>query len=285
LKILPISAHTQQSLDHRIRDFREFLLRSPAEELQDICYTASVRRSHRQHRAAVAGRTREELAEALANLPDSSQARSNFEPPLIEQYLSGNDVDWGAYYSQGRCISLPIYRFDRERFWPEWLTAQLICTPLEPATVSEKAPVARYENKDGLSERLQRAEPGSRYPLLLDHVCSSISELLGLDSYQAPKPEDKFLDIGLNSLLIMELRARLQNGLPVSLPATLFFEYPTIEAFTRNLLAKISGGAQAKTSFNGRRNGNAAHLIDELEQLSDEEAEARIIEKFAALEG
>lgn len=283
LMILPLSAHTRGSLHQRIRDMREFLVRS-AEDVHDICYTASVRRSHHQHRAAVTGRTREDLVRALDQWLVRPEAAVDFDLPLAERYRRGDEVDWKACHPRGKCVSLPIYPFERERFWPEWLTVGEICTPLEPLAAPRTEPAADAAYDGGLSRPPRQTDSVSTYPLLLDFICASISELLESNCVQAPKPAHTFLGLGLNSLLLMELRTRLQSHLQLSLQVTLFFEYPTIEAFTRHLLTKINGDASAGLCEEGRPTGSAAGLIDEIECLSEEEAEARILKQFAALE-
>ncbi|MEM1290506.1 MAG: SDR family NAD(P)-dependent oxidoreductase [Cyanobacteria bacterium P01_H01_bin.162] len=64
--------------------------------------------------------------------------------------------------------------------------------------------------------------------LLDDHVCNQISQILGF----APEALDRqagFFDLGLDSLTAMELKNSLQASLGCSLPATVAFDYPTVE--------------------------------------------------------
>ena len=64
--------------------------------------------------------------------------------------------------------------------------------------------------------------------LLDDHVCNQISQILGF----APEALDRqagFFDLGLDSLTAMELKNSLQGSLGCSLPATVAFDYPTVE--------------------------------------------------------
>jgi acyl transferase domain-containing protein len=67
--VLPLSAKTPGALSTQARAYREALSAGSPEErstrLHDIAYTASVRRSHHEHRLAVVGRSREEMAAAL----------------------------------------------------------------------------------------------------------------------------------------------------------------------------------------------------------------------------
>jgi myxalamid-type polyketide synthase MxaE and MxaD len=66
--LLPLSAHTPEVLRALARGYREHLEQAPegnGRTLSDICYSASVRRSHHQHRLAVVGRSAEELTARL----------------------------------------------------------------------------------------------------------------------------------------------------------------------------------------------------------------------------
>jgi len=66
--LLPVSAHNSEALRCLSRAYQDFLTADgsePVEALQDICYTAGVRRSHHHHCLALVGRSKEELIERL----------------------------------------------------------------------------------------------------------------------------------------------------------------------------------------------------------------------------
>lgn len=65
--LFPLSARSPQALQALARAYQEVLTtHEVTPSLQDLCYTVSVRRSHHDHRLAVAGSSREELDEGLA---------------------------------------------------------------------------------------------------------------------------------------------------------------------------------------------------------------------------
>jgi acyl transferase domain-containing protein/SAM-dependent methyltransferase/NAD(P)-dependent dehydrogenase (short-subunit alcohol dehydrogenase family)/acyl carrier protein len=69
--LLPLSAKTHQSLADTVRKWQQYLLKEDNKEngsLYDICYTASLRRTHHEYRLAVAGNTKAELSEKLSDL-------------------------------------------------------------------------------------------------------------------------------------------------------------------------------------------------------------------------
>ncbi|MBO0856855.1 MAG: type I polyketide synthase [Chloracidobacterium sp.] len=64
--LLTLSAHQPEALAEMAKKYQTFLSREPApSSLRDICYTASVKRDHHNHRLACVGRTAREMAENL----------------------------------------------------------------------------------------------------------------------------------------------------------------------------------------------------------------------------
>ena len=62
--VLPISAHSAEALEAMARAYRD-VARDGRGDLADICYTASVRRTHHDHRLSVLGRSLSEIGEQL----------------------------------------------------------------------------------------------------------------------------------------------------------------------------------------------------------------------------
>jgi acyl transferase domain-containing protein len=64
--LLPLSAHSSEALQSLARAYRDFLaIPESRVSLHDLCYTASVRRSHHDYRLAVTGNSPAQLAEGL----------------------------------------------------------------------------------------------------------------------------------------------------------------------------------------------------------------------------
>src|SRR5690606_19365238 len=72
---------------------------------------------------------------------------------------------------------------------------------------------------------LQDALPDERHDLLVDYVRQGVIRVLRLEATQIPDSHSRLLDMGLDSLMALELRSFLNSGLklPESLPATLIF--------------------------------------------------------------
>ena len=90
-----------------------------------------------------------------------------------------------------------------------------------------------------LMEKLREAPSERRRDLLADHVRSQIANVLGLPSPAGIKSRQRLFDLGLDSLMALQVRNRLAHTLGCSLPATLVFDYPTVEALTGHLAQDV----------------------------------------------
>ena len=83
----------------------------------------------------------------------------------------------------------------------------------------------------GLRHRLHEAPAGERLRMLCDHVARETATVLGKGPQERANPRAGFLDLGMDSLMAVELRNRLQQNLgdDVELPVTLIFDCPTVE--------------------------------------------------------
>jgi acyl carrier protein len=80
-----------------------------------------------------------------------------------------------------------------------------------------------------------------RMTLVRAHVRSAVANVLGFDREHPIDPRQGFFKLGMTSLMAVELRRRLEHSLGRPLPPTLAFEYPTIDALARHLVADVLG--------------------------------------------
>jgi hypothetical protein len=88
--------------------------------------------------------------------------------------------------------------------------------------------------------------------------------------------------------MALELRAKLSGGLalPKSLPASLIFDYPTIEAiaaYLLHLIEKEKVGARSdstESAANEAETEAAEHTPSDVSDLSDAEIEALLMKKL-----
>jgi len=171
--------------------------------------------------------------------------------------------------------------------WPRFLRSigavgQPFFSELEGAAgaAAKAAPAARVD----LRQRLDEAPPNQRQKLVLSHVRDQALKVLGLDAAHAVDPRQPLNELGLDSLMAVELRNLLGTGLGLqrTLPATLVFDHPSIADLADYLGREVFGLEPAARPDPPRPGG--AGVLDSIEQLSEEEVD-RLLDQKAAKGG
>ncbi|SHN35289.1 type I polyketide synthase [Rhizobacter sp. OV335] len=128
-----------------------------------------------------------------------------------------------------------------------------------------------------LIDELKQATPQRRRERLLAFVAEHVARVVDAPSAQAIDPRQPLNELGLDSLMAVELRNRLGTGLGLarSLPATLVFDHPTLEALAAYLeeLAVPAAAAVAAVA-------KPVDAVGALDEMSDEEVEAMFAKKL-----
>nr|AAK19883.1 soraphen polyketide synthase A [Sorangium cellulosum] len=90
-----------------------------------------------------------------------------------------------------------------------------------------------------LTQRLASLPPTDRERMLLDLVRAEAAIVLGLASFESLDPRRPLQELGLDSLMAIELRNRLAAATGLRLQATLLFDHPTPAALATLLLGKL----------------------------------------------
>jgi acyl carrier protein len=91
-----------------------------------------------------------------------------------------------------------------------------------------------------MAQQLASMPDDERWHVLLGLAQQEIAAVFGLPAADALDAEVPLQDLGLDSLMAVELRNRLQSASGLKLPATLLFDYPTLRAITEYLLANVA---------------------------------------------
>lgn len=83
---------------------------------------------------------------------------------------------------------------------------------------------------------LQQAEPSQRLPLLLQQMTTITAKVLGYSPQQSLDPDLPLMDLGADSLMMVEARSQLASAYQVKLPASFFFNYPSLRKAADYLL-------------------------------------------------
>ncbi|MBV2124240.1 MAG: SDR family NAD(P)-dependent oxidoreductase [Candidatus Thiodiazotropha sp. (ex Ctena orbiculata)] len=122
-------------------------------------------------------------------------------------------------------------------------------------------PNAMYENLANDSEavgpslsleELELMSANERETTILEYLCSQVAKTLHFDSADQVEPDARFADLGLDSLVAVELKNSLEATFRFSLPSSLVFDYPSLPLLAKYLCSRLnpteSGVASADTS-------------------------------------
>jgi NADPH:quinone reductase-like Zn-dependent oxidoreductase/acyl carrier protein len=98
---------------------------------------------------------------------------------------------------------------------------------------------SRHGQQD-VAERLRNALPNQKLPIMIEVVCDILLEVFGFDAGRTIPTDQNLAMLGMDSLLAIQFSNRLKTSFNCSLPPTLTFEYPTIEAIAGYLLTAVT---------------------------------------------
>jgi myxalamid-type polyketide synthase MxaE and MxaD len=124
-----------------------------------------------------------------------------------------------------------------------------------------------------LPRRYAEASPVRRRDLVRDHVLEAVARILGLDA-RSIDPGQGLFEMGMDSLMSVELKGRLEKAVGRALPSTLTFNYPNPAALADYLVREVleptvTSTAEAATPPSVLPEGPA-------DELSEEELAARL---------
>jgi NADPH:quinone reductase-like Zn-dependent oxidoreductase/acyl carrier protein len=127
-----------------------------------------------------------------------------------------------------------------------------------------------------VASRIKALPAGQRRDALMRHLSERALHVLDLDTTMAVDPRAPLKDIGLDSLMAVELRNALTRSIGQPLPATLLFDYPTLDALTDHLMRSL-GLESPPAACDSSPAKSAEREKTELAALSDEDAEALLL--------
>jgi acyl transferase domain-containing protein len=131
---------------------------------------------------------------------------------------------------------------------------------------------------------LAAALPTERHDVLVTFVREHVEGVLRRDATQDPiGRRQNLMELGLDSLMAIDLRNRLTNGLalPKALPVSLMFDYPNVEAIAHYLATLLEmGSPHAVDEPVPATVDAAADRARAVEDLSDEEIEVMLLAKL-----
>ena len=157
--------------------------------------------------------------------------------------------------------------------WPAVLKQFRDGTPalLSEVTAGVRQPqAAAVKTKaHSLVRELEAVAPGRRLTVVRERIGREALNVLGLGAGSQIDPDQPLRELGLDSLMAVELRNALGAALERTLPATLLFKYPSVAALADFMMAQpgIAPAAGPERERAEERDDEAASILE----LSDEE--------------
>ncbi|OBK77361.1 type I polyketide synthase [Mycobacterium sp. 1164985.4] len=156
-------------------------------------------------------------AEALAGLADVVSAST--AQGVVAR------IDWARF--------LPLYQQAGRRGFLAELEREL------PTTSAAAAPAAPSGPTE-LVERLSTAPVQQRKRLLTNYLRDAVAEVTRVDAAEI-REDAGFFDLGMDSLMAVELRRRLEQGVGQEIPVTLVMDHPRLSDAADYLLGEVLG--------------------------------------------
>ncbi len=130
-----------------------------------------------------------------------------------------------------------------------------------------------------LRERLRATAPNRRRAVLLEQVRELTMKVLGLPRADALDVSEPLQQLGLDSLMAVELRNRLGKAVGSTLPATVTFDHPSVmalvdyvaaEAFSEELAAAMAPATASAVRAELQEELSEGELISRLEYRLDQ---------------
>jgi microcystin synthetase protein McyG len=136
-----------------------------------------------------------------------------------------------------------------------------------------------------LLQELQNAPPSRQRYLLQNQVQEDIAKILGVQHVSSIAAHQPLSELGVDSLMAMELANRLSKVTGHSLSATLVFKHPTIEAIVDYLSRDVLSLKFAGRPGRAISEADSPETVNDpgLENLSDRELAALLEKKLATL--
>jgi acyl carrier protein len=215
----------------------------------------------------------------------SEQVQKRWNTQGIGEITPSAGLDVFGYLLQHENNQIGVLPIEWRKFLQQFPSGD---EPTFLANIAQTIP--KYQTSSSPSfnlwQQLQTATSNQREQLLIEHIRHEVAQVIGASPMILELQKGLF-DLGMDSLMAVELKNRLQKSFGAALPSTLTFEYPTIEALKNYLSQEVLGWQDAplldeNQSLTTKEEDHRTLL--ELEALSEDSAEILLAEKLALLE-
>lgn len=179
--------------------------------------------------------------------------------------------------------AIPV-NLNRQSEEPHPLLAPLLSARKTPARSQQQ----RVESAErSIQQSLSGLNETHRYQKVLRWVTNEVTQVLEIAPEDAPLPDRPLQELGLDSLMAVEIKNRLSKGSGLRLPVTLLFENPTCQSLAKRLSTAISTAPPSgqKTAAPVRPEKPESTRSEPLIRQTDEQLFARLDDHFRENKG
>ncbi|MGH8572125.1 MAG: beta-ketoacyl reductase [Gammaproteobacteria bacterium] len=174
----------------------------------------------------------------------------------------------------GQNVQLAVMRVDRTAIAQGFSAESPLLGELIPHAQERHA---RAPLGYALVHRLPEAAPSERRNILIAHIQAEVAKILGFPPGQWPDARQGFFDLGLDSLMALELKNRLDLAVGRRLPPTLTFDCPSIEALAAHLLELLAPTAPRPATL---KVAERDETVEKIRRLSESELESFVDQEW-----
>ncbi len=187
-------------------------------------------------------------------------------------------------------VAVPVNWRQYRQFYPAGSES-----PLLSQLAREEADIPLQASHPGEKrDALLAAEPGERHQLLQSYLSEQVARVLGLSASKLDV-QQPLSNLGLDSLMAVELKNRIAVDLGVNVPMVKFLEGLSVNQAATQVLDQLTAEASTPSvplalavtpRQREQKNGSInEHLLANLDQLSDEEVDSLLTDMLAEEKG
>ncbi|WP_156674159.1 type I polyketide synthase [Nocardia terpenica] len=201
----------------------------------------------------------------LATLRRDDGGADRLLAALAEAWVAGIDIDWAAVVSETHAVALPPnalppYPFQHQVFWPGTVPTRaaarepIVAAPAVPTDDAVEGATGRFAR---LSEEAARSE-------VLGTILRVTAELLGRDTAADIDAEATFRELGVDSVLSVQVRTAIGRAVGMRLASVVLFDHPTPRRLAQWLTDRLRPtGIAAETVVSAARGRTGAGVDDD----------------------
>jgi acyl carrier protein len=169
---------------------------------------------------------------------------------------------------------LPVDWGEWARRYPAFAEAPFLSKVVADAALRGGGGKIARDNRGAAREAILAAPSGERSQLVQVFITEQVAQVMRAETGELD-PQQPLRTLGLDSLMAVEIRNRIEAGLDVTMPLVSLLEGPSIATVAEYVGAHLG---ESRGPFNSAPDGGdavrAAHLLERMDDLSDAEVQA-----------